>query len=203
MVTKTFGSISSALWNQGILILGWIESYWPEFLHNRWMKRSCSLPAPIVQFSYSRKLLYYPGELFRTHRRDQSPRSWHNCVCVWPFLHTYARSTKIENWDLRLNTYSTHFTLFIYSDLRLGAARLNNTMWLLFNDLILGLALGSFIREGYPIIATFIGTNFEVCGSLLQSIVDSHLALAETVPQLHDGGAHLVGCMACWLEAQQ
>lgn len=35
-------------------------------------------------------------------------------------------------------------------------------MWLLFNDLILGFALGSLIREGYSIIATLVSTKFEV-----------------------------------------
>lgn len=76
-------------------------------------------------------------------------------------------------------------------------------MWLLFNDLILGFALGSFIREGYPVIATLVSTNFEVRSAHFEIRPAPQAARAETIPRIYDKCAHLVGCMACGPEAQQ
>ncbi|EIM90522.1 Gpi1-domain-containing protein [Stereum hirsutum FP-91666 SS1] len=67
--------------------------------------------------------------------------------------------------QLRLCMAVPSYLREVYQDRELGSSveyiQLNNTMWLLFNDLILGFALGSFIREGYPLIATLVSTNFE------------------------------------------
>lgn len=76
-------------------------------------------------------------------------------------------------------------------------------MWLLFNDLILGFALGSFIREGYPVIAALVSANFEVRTNRFRIRPAAQVALVETISQIHDGRAHLVGRVACGPEAQQ